>query len=97
MNLTLLIKSGAILSTAGAALLVIFAAILGSYPTAENCRDDHKKCTYTTSAPPPLNSFIKPSVLVISLLVIASGVAIIRFGSWYQYKSKNLSGACKSD
>lgn len=92
MNLTIFIKSGAILSSTGAALLVIFAAILVSYPTAENCHNYHKECTYNTSAPPPLNSVIKPSVLAISLLVIASGVAIIRFGSWYQYRAKKVAG-----
>ncbi|HKR57478.1 MAG TPA: hypothetical protein VJR67_01265 [Candidatus Nitrosopolaris sp.] len=92
MNLKLFIKSGAILSSIGAALLVIFAVILLSYPTAENCRNDHKNCTYSTSAPPPLNSLIKPSILAISLLVVASGVAIIRFGSWYQYRGKKVAG-----
>jgi hypothetical protein len=92
VNLKLVIKSGAILSSMGAGLLVIFAVILVSYPTAENCHNDHKKCTYSTSAPPPLDSFIKPSVLAVALLVIASGVAIIRFGSWYQYRAKKIAG-----
>ncbi|HYT42049.1 MAG TPA: hypothetical protein VEP90_06865 [Methylomirabilota bacterium] len=80
------IKSGAILSSFGAILLVVLAAILLIYPVVKNCHE--RKCVFTSSAPRPLNSFVKPYFLATSLVMIAAGVALIRFGSWYQYKSR---------
>jgi hypothetical protein len=82
----LFIKFGAILSSVGAILLVTLAAILLVYPIVKNCHE--LKCTFTSSAPSPLNSFVKPAFLATSLVIIAAGVALIRFGSWYQYKSR---------
>jgi hypothetical protein len=79
-------RSGAVVSSVGAVLLVILAAILLVYPVVKNCHE--QKCTFVTSAPNPLNSFAKPSWLAISLVIIATGVAVIRFGSWYQYRSR---------
>ncbi|HET7148358.1 MAG TPA: hypothetical protein VFI73_07655 [Candidatus Nitrosopolaris sp.] len=79
-------KFGAIISSVGAILLITLAAILLVYPIAKSCHE--RKCTFTSSAPTPLNSFVKPSFLATSLVIIAAGVALIRFGSWYQYKSK---------
>ncbi|MFZ0221218.1 MAG: hypothetical protein WB988_01810 [Candidatus Nitrosopolaris sp.] len=79
-------RSGAVISSFGAMLLVILAAILLVYPIVKNCHE--QKCIFATSAPSPLNSFAKPSWLAISLVIIATGVAVIRFGSWYQYKSR---------
>jgi hypothetical protein len=79
-------RSGAVVSSFGAVLLVILAAILLVYPVVKICHE--QKCTFVTSAPNPLNSFAKPSWLAISLVIIATGVAVIRFGSWYQYKSR---------
>ncbi|MFZ0512633.1 MAG: hypothetical protein WAM14_13580 [Candidatus Nitrosopolaris sp.] len=84
-------RSGAILSCVGAMLLVILAAILLVYPIVKNCHE--RKCIFTTSAPSPLNSFVKPSLLAASLVIIAAGVALIRFGSWYQYKSRKAENA----
>jgi hypothetical protein len=65
---------------------VILAAVLLVYPVVKNCHG--QKCTFVTSAPSPLSSFAKPSWLAISLVIIATGVALIRFGSWYQYKTR---------
>lgn len=80
------IKFGAILSSVGAILLVTLAAILLVYPIVKNCHE--QKCTFASSAPSPLSSFAKPAFLATSLVIIAGGVALIRFGSWYQYKSR---------
>jgi hypothetical protein len=79
-------RSGAIISSFGAMLLVILAAILLGYPLVKNCHE--QKCIFATSAPSPLNFFVKPSFLATSLVIIATGVVLIRFGSWYQYKSR---------
>jgi len=82
----MLMRSGAVISSLGAVLLVILAAVLLVYPVVKNCHG--QKCTFVTSAPSPLSSIAKPSWLAISLVIIATGVALIRFGSWYQYKTR---------
>jgi hypothetical protein len=40
-----------------------------------------------------LNTLVKPNLLAISISVIAVGVALIRFGIWYEFRSKqNVKG-----
>ncbi len=80
------IRSGAVLSSLGAILLVIISIVLLAYPIISDCHDG--KCTLTSSAPNPLNALVKPNLVAISIGVIALGVAIIRFGTWYQLKSR---------
>ena len=68
-------------------MLVIISIVLLAYPIINDCHDDHK-CSLASSAPNPLNKFVKPHLLAISIGVIAVGVAIIRFGTWYQFRSR---------
>ena len=82
------------MSCIGTALLITFIVILIAFPVLKECQNLHERCEFISTAPEPLKSLINPIFLSTSLLIIASGVAIIRFGTWYQYKKTrdNMEG-----
>jgi hypothetical protein len=75
-----LIKSGAIVSSAGVALLIAFVVVLLAFPVTKDCQG--QECTYTSTAPAQLAGIVQPAFLAISLMVIAAGVFMVRFGRW---------------
>jgi len=81
VSLELLTKSGAIVSSAGVVLLVAFVAVLLAFPVVKECASG-EKCTYTSTAPEQLAAIVQPGFLAASLLVIAAGVFMVRFGTW---------------
>lgn len=87
-KIAFLIKSGASLSIAGTAILVLFAFILLVFPVSKFCPADNAECEYVSKAPSLLRTVINPYILVIALLMIACGVCFFRFGYWYLNKGK---------
>jgi Zn-dependent protease with chaperone function len=81
MSLKALAKSGAIVSSAGIALIVAFVVVLLAFPVIKKC-DEHGKCSYRSTAPLQLQSIVQPSFLAISLLSISAGVLMLRFSRW---------------
>ncbi|MGI0048244.1 MAG: hypothetical protein ACREAW_01785 [Nitrososphaera sp.] len=81
MSLEVLTKSGAVVSSAGVALLVAFVAVLLAFPVNKECVGE-EKCTYTSTAPEQLAAIVQPGFLAASLLIIAAGVFMVRFGRW---------------
>lgn len=91
MSLEILIKSGGIVSSVGVALFIAFVTVLLVFPVTKSCEVQDKNCAYASSAPEPFKSIVQPVYLAISLLVIAAGVAMVRFGRWRE--SKKTEGA----
>ena len=85
MLLETLAKSGAIVSSAGVALMVVFVIVLLSFPVIKNC-DESGRCSYRSTAPGELQSVVQPSFLAISLITISAGVVILRFSRWLESK-----------
>jgi hypothetical protein len=90
MSLEDLAKSGAIVSSAGVALMITFVIVLLVFPVNKNCADDDVgKCSYQSTAPMQLQSVVQPSFLAISLLTISAGVLLLRFSRWRERKNAN--------
>ena len=85
MSLETLAKSGAIVSSAGVALMVVFVVALLAFPVIKNCSES-EKCSYHSTAPGQLQSIVQPSFLAISLITISAGVLILRFSRWLESK-----------
>ncbi len=85
MSTVILAKSGAIVSSTGVALLVIFVVILLAFPVIKNCTGD-EKCSYHSTAPGALQSIVQPSFLAISLITISAGILILRLSRWLESK-----------
>ena len=85
MLLIILAKSGAIVSSAGVALMVIFVTTLLAFPVLKNCVTEDK-CSYHSTAPGALQSVVQPSFLAISLISISAGILMLRLGSWLESK-----------
>lgn len=85
ISLETLARSGAIVSSAGVALMVVFVVVLLSFPVIKNC-DESEKCSYRSTAPRELQSVVQPSFLAISLITISAGVLILRFSRWFESK-----------
>ena len=81
----ILAKSGAIVSSIGVALLVIFVVILLTFPVIKNCSGD-QKCSYHSTAPGQLQLIVQPSFLAVSLFTISAGVLILRLSRWLESK-----------
>jgi TRAP-type mannitol/chloroaromatic compound transport system permease small subunit len=81
-----IVKSGAIFSTIGVALLIFFIIVLLAFPVLKECQNSSKKCEFSSTAPKPLKFIVQPAMLVAALLTIATGVAIVRLGTWYHDK-----------
>ena len=91
MSLETLAKSGAIVSSAGVALMVVFVVALLAFPVIKNCSES-EKCTYHSTAPGQLQSIVQPSFLAISLITISAGVLILRFSRWLESKKSEKYG-----
>lgn len=89
MNITLnyrrIIKLGAVISTVGVAMLIMFGLILLLFPVTKTCETT---CDYILEAPNIAKKVISPSFLFISLILISSGVFLIRIGNRQLYKKK---------
>lgn len=85
MLLIILAKSGAIVSLAGVALMVIFVTTLLAFPVIKNCVTEDE-CSYRSTAPGVLQSVVQPSFLAISLISISAGILMIRLSSWLESK-----------
>jgi ascorbate-specific PTS system EIIC-type component UlaA len=81
LSLEVLAKSGAIVSSAGVALLVMFVAVLLAFPVTKEC-EGGEKCSYTSTAPVQLAAIVQPGFLAVSLMIIAAGVFMVRFSRW---------------
>jgi hypothetical protein len=89
MSLQTLARSGAIVSSAGVVLMVVFVVALLSFPVIKNCGESGR-CTYRSTAPGELQLVVQPSFLAVSLITIAAGVLILRFSRWLESrKSEN--------
>jgi len=77
-----LAKSGAIVSSAGVALLVAFVVVLLAFPVIKECEGGEERCSYTSTAPEQLAAIVQPGFLAITLLIIAAGVFMVRFSRW---------------
>jgi hypothetical protein len=87
----MLTKSGTIVSSAGVALLIAFVVVLLAFPVLKECESE-EKCTYTSTAPDQLAAIVQPGFLAISLMIIAAGVFMVRFGRW-QGDKKTTKGS----
>jgi dipeptide/tripeptide permease len=85
----IIVRLGGVLALLGSILLVIFGYALLAYPVEKKCSTTTDKCEFLSKAPELLRSLINPYVIVTSLLLIAGGVGMFRFGLWYQYKNTN--------
>jgi len=86
MSLEGLAKTGAIVSSAGVALMVAFVIVLLIFPVNKKC-DQVGKCSYQSTAPIQLQSIVQPGILAISLMTIAAGVLVLRFSRWRDKKN----------
>jgi hypothetical protein len=84
-DIELLAKSGALVSAAGVALLVAFVTILLVFPVARTCEDG--KCKYDSSAPKQLQPIFSQGFFALSLVVIATGILMIRYSRWRESKT----------
>ena len=84
-SLELLTKSGAILSSIGIALFVMFVAILLVFQVIKEC-DNNGKCSFSSTAPELLKPLVQPAFLALSIAIIATGVFMLRFGRWRDSK-----------
>ena len=87
MSLAALAKSGAVVSSAGVALMVAFVVVLLAFPVIKKC-DEDGNCSYQSTAPALLQSIVQPSFLAITLLTISAGVLMLRFSRWRE-RQKN--------
>ena len=87
MSLEVLAKSGAIVSSAGIALMIVLMVALLAFPVIKNC-DGGQRCSYRSTAPGELQSVVQPASLAISLMTISVGVLVMRFSRWLESKKK---------
>ncbi|MGI0037722.1 MAG: hypothetical protein ACRD99_05135 [Nitrososphaera sp.] len=78
----ILIKSGGVVSTVGIGLFIAFVTVLLVFPVIKSCDLDNTNCVFSSTAPEPIRSIVQPAYLAASLLIIAGGVFLVRFGSW---------------
>jgi len=78
-KLEYVIKSGAIVSTLGIVMLILFGLILLIFPVTKLCE---KSCVFVSTAPQYLRQMINPLFLSTSLIFISLGVFLIRIGKW---------------
>jgi hypothetical protein len=84
--LEILIRSGGVVSTVGVALFIAFVTVLLVFPVVKSCDSRDTNCVYSSTAPEPFRSVIQPAYLAVSLIVIAGGVFMVRFGRWREAK-----------
>jgi len=88
LRLEVLAKSGAIVSSAGIGLLIVFVVTLLAYPVIKEC-EGNDKCSYTSMAPEQLKAVIQPSFLAVSFMIISGGVLMVRLSRWKVQKEGN--------
>ncbi len=84
-HLIVLAKAGAIVSSAGVALLVAFVLVLLAFPVIKECHAE--RCEFTSTAPASLQGIFNPGFLAASLLTIAAGIVMIRYSRWRESKA----------
>ncbi len=84
-RLIALAKAGAIVSSAGVALLVTFVLVLLAFPVMKECEGE--RCEFTSTAPASLQGIFNPGFLAASLLIIAAGIVMIRYSRWREPKA----------
>jgi hypothetical protein len=72
-----IVKSGAIISTVGVIMIILFGLILLIFPVIKSCE---KTCVFISTAPEYFRQLINPLFLFISLLLISLGIFSIRIG-----------------
>ena len=77
-----IIRVGAIISSFGTALLILFLIILLSFPVEKEC-SKHQRCEFYSKAPEPLNNLVSPNFIVTILSVISAGILVMRFAKRY--------------
>jgi len=85
-----IIKAGAVSALIGTFILILLVLVIVIFPIQKNCDYDNKDCQYISTAPNILKTVVAPQTLVISLLTIAAGILIFRFGTWFKLKKSNL-------
>jgi len=88
LRLEVLAKSGAVVSSAGIGLLIVFVVTLLAYPVIKEC-EGNDKCSYTSMAPEQLKAVIQPTFLAVSFMIIAGGVLMVRLSRWKVQKEGN--------
>ena len=91
MRLRKIEKSGAILSTIGLVLLIVFIIVLLAFPIVKECPKSYHKCQFYSAAPDSIQFVVKPVFLASALIIIAIGVGTTRFAVWYQYRKMKKS------
>jgi hypothetical protein len=84
-----IIKIGAVFSLVGTFILILLVLVIVIFPVQKNCTNVSQDCIYISSAPGILKAIVSPQTLVVSLLTIAAGIMIFRFGNWYKLKKPN--------
>ena len=77
-----IIRAGAIFSSFGTALLILFLIILLSFPVEKDC-SKYQRCEFYSKAPEPLNYLVSPNFVVTTLFVISAGILVMRFAKRY--------------
>ncbi len=85
-----IIKAGAVSALIGTFILILLVLVIVIFPIQKNCDSDNEDCEYISTAPNILKTVVAPQTLVISLLTIAAGILIFRFGTWFKLKKSNL-------
>lgn len=83
LNYRRIIKIGAVVSTIGVIMLILFGLILLLFPVTKICETT---CDYILDAPNLLKQAINPTFLFISLILISVGVFLIRVGNRQLYR-----------
>jgi hypothetical protein len=82
-----IIKAGAIISTIGVIMLVLFGSILLIFPVIKICENN---CIFVSTAPQIFKQLINPLFLFSSLALISIGIFLIRIVRWWKTKTKNF-------
>lgn len=61
--------------------MIAFVIVLLAFPVIKEC-ESGEKCSYTSTAPEQLAAIVQPGFLAASLMIIAAGVFMVRFGRW---------------
>jgi hypothetical protein len=85
-----IIKAGAVSALIGTFILILLVLVIVIFPIQKNCKYDNEDCEYISTAPNILKTVVAPQTLVISLITIAAGILIFRFGTWFKLKKSNL-------
>jgi len=80
-----MVKSGAVISSIGVIMLILFGLALLIFPVIKTCE---KSCVYISTAPEHIRQIINPLFISISLLLISFGIFSIRFGKLKTLKQR---------